>query len=340
MVLFDKGGHVLKSADFHKEKKEWLYQLKNATELADRADAVTALGKLKGDEDAAAALADALRNDKAWGIRANAADALGRLGGSTASKQLLEALNTAKEPWVRNRIVSALADFKDDPAIVTKLNAIAGEDSSYRARGAALQALGRLKAPGALATLDAAVAADSPDGFLRNAALRSMGPLGDDKAVPVLLLWSAPGKPIDSRNAAIASLARLQKDNKEITRQIASYLSEPHFPIRMASIFALGARGDASAVPALEALLKSDDLSIEMVPMIKGQIASLKAPAGEHRRSSGETPGGDEESTSSGAANDQSEGAVGKRLDHLEHLMQEMSDRLKTIETRLPPPKQ
>jgi aminopeptidase N len=340
MVLFDKGGHILKSADFHKERKEWLYQLKNATELADRADAVTALGKLKGDEDAVAALADTLRNDKAWGVRANAADALGRLGGSTASKQLLEALNTAKEPWVRNRIVSALADFKDDPAIVAKLSAIAGDDSSYRARAAALQALGRLKAPGALATLDAAAAADSPDGFLRNAALRSMGPLGDDKAVPLLLQWSAPGKPVDSRNAAIASLARLQRDNKEITSQIASYLSEPHFPIRMASIFALGARGDASAIPALEALLKSDDLSIEMVPTIKAQIASLKASGGERHRSRGETSGGDEESAPSGAANDQSEGAVAKRMDRLEHLMQEMSDRLKTIETRLPPPKQ
>jgi hypothetical protein len=167
-----------------------------------------------------------------------------------------------------------------------------------------------------------------------------MGPLGDDKAVPLLLQWSAPGKPIDSRNAAIASLARLQKDNKEITNQIASYLSEPHFPIRMASILALGARGDAGAVPALEALLKSDDLSIEMVPMIKGQIASLKAPVGERRRGRGETPGGDEEAASSGAATDQSEGAVAKRLDRLEHLMQEMSDRLQTIETRLPAPKQ
>jgi aminopeptidase N len=340
MVLFDKGGHILKSADFHKEKKEWLYELKNATELADRADAVTALGKLKGDEDAVAALADTLHNDKAWGVRANAADALGRVGGSTASKQLLEALNTAKEPWVRNRIVSALADFKDDPAIVPKLNAIAGDDSSYRARAAALQALGRLKAPGALATLDTAVAADSPDGFLRDAALRSMGPLGDDKAVPLLLQWSAAGKPIDSRNAAIASLARLQKDNKEITSQIASYLSDPHFPIRMASISALGARGDASAIPALEALLKSDDLSIEMLPMIKEQIAGLKTPAGERHRSRGETPGGDEESVPSGAANDQSEGPVAQRLNRLEHLMQEMSDRLKTIETRLPPPKQ
>jgi len=342
MVLFDKGGHVLKSAEFHKEKKEWLYQLKNATELADRADAITALGKLKGDDEVVAALGNALLNDKAWGIRANAADALGQLSGSAASKQLLEALNTAKEPWVRNRIVSALANFKDDPAIVARLNSIAGDDTSYRARAAAFQALGRLKAPGALATLDAAVAADSPDGFLRNAALRSMGPLGDDKAVPLLVQWSAPGKPIDSRNAALASLARLQKDNKDITIQIALYLSDPHFRIRMASIFALGARGDASAIPALEALLKSDDLSIEMAPMIKRQIASLKAPGSDKRRQRGEAAGDaeDSEASPSAAANDQGEGAVAKRLDRLEHLMQEMADQLKKIETRLPPSKQ
>jgi aminopeptidase N len=341
MVLFDKGGHILKSADFHKEKTEWLYQLKNAGELADRADAVAALGKLKGDDEVVAALSDALHNDKAWGIRANAADALGQLGGATASNQLLDALNTVKEPWVRNRVVSALANFKDDPAIVANLTSIAGDDSSYRARAAALQALGRLKATGALPTLEAAVAADSPDGFLRNAALRSMGALGDDKAVPRLLQWSAPGKPIDSRNAAISSMARLQKDNKEITQQIASYLSEPHFPIRMASIFALGARGDATAVPALEALLKSDDLSIEMAPMIKRQIATLKAPADEKRRQHGGASGGDEDSEASPfAANDQGEGAVAKRLDRLEHLMQEMAERLKTIETRLPAAKQ
>jgi len=338
LILFDKGGHILKSAEFHKEKKEWLYQLKHATELADRADAVTALGKLKGEDDVVAALGDALRSDKAWGIRANAADALGQLGGSAASKQLLDALSSVAEPWVRSHVVSALGNFKDNPAIVAKLNSIVVEDGSYRARAAAVQALGRLKAPGALATLDAAVAADSPDGFLRNAALRSMGPLEDDKAVPLLLQWSAPGKPIDSRTAAISSLAHLQKDNKEITRQLASYLSEPHFPVRFASIFALGTRGDTSAIPALEALLKSGDLSIEIAPMIKRQIARLKKPAGGKGAATGEEgEEGQGAAEASAAGNDQ--GAVAKRLDKLEHLMQEMNDRLKSIETRLPPPK-
>ena len=336
MVLFDKGGQILKSAEFHKEKKEWLYQLKNASEFADRADAAVALEKIKSDDEVVTALGAALRNDKFWGLRATAADALGRIGGAAASKQLLDALNSANEPWVRNHIVSALGNFKDDTAIATKLTAIAKDDNSYRARAAALQDLGRLKPTGALATLEAAVSSDSPDGYLRNAALRALGPLGDDKAVPLLEQWSAPGKPIDSRTAAIRSLASLEKSNQAITKQIAGYLSEPHFPVRMAAIFSLGGRGDASAVPALEALLKSSDLSIEMAPMIKEQIARLQKPGGTKAPANGD--GGE---SSAGAASEKAgdSAAVLDRLEKLQHLVQEMNDRLKSIETRLPPPK-
>jgi aminopeptidase N len=335
LVLFDKGGHLLKSAEFHKEKKEWLYQLKNAADLSDRADAVVALGKIKKDEEVVAALADALRNDKAWGVRATAADTLGELGGPNAAKPLLEAANSNDGPWVRSRVVAALGNIKDDAAVAAKLNSIAKDDSSYRARATALQGLGRLKAPNAFATLEAAVAADSPDSFLRNAALRAFSSLGDDKAVPLLFEWSAVGKRIESRTAAIYSLARLQKDNKEITKQIATYLTEARHPIRMASIYALGSRGDASAIPALEALLKTDDLSIVMAPMIKGQIARLKKPA---EGKPGAHPGGEEgEESAEGDASEKA--STDRRLEKLERLILEMSERLKSIESRLPPPK-
>src|SRR5258707_4767957 len=99
--------------------------------------------------------------------------------------------------------------------------------------------------------------------------------------------------------AAINSLARLQKDNKDITKQIAAYLTEPHFPVRMAAMYALGGRGDATAIPALEALLKSDDLSIEMAPMIKGQIARLKKAADGKSGSNPSSGDADEESAES-----------------------------------------
>ena len=331
MVIFDKGSQVLKSAEFKKENQEWFYQLKNAGELADRADAAVALGKLKGNDEAVAALGSALRNDKGRGVRIVAARELGEVGGPAAAKELLGSLSSTSEPELRASIVQALGSFKDNTEVATRLETVAKSDDSYRARAAALNAIGKLKPAGAYEILVAAVGSDSPDGFLRNAALRGLGSLEDDKAVPLLREWAMPGKEFDSREAAISSLARLKKDDKEITQQIASYLNEPHFPIRIAAIFALGTRGDATAIPALEALLNSNELSIEMAPMIKGQIKRLKNPS---------TPGG-QHAASSGEANEAAtaKSADDERLAHLEQLVQEMNDRLKTIEGRLPPAK-
>jgi HEAT repeat protein len=239
-------------------------------------------------------------------------------------------LNSVQEPWVRNQIVQALGSFKEDQAVIAKLESVAKEDSSYRARAAALQSLGRMKSPNAYATLTAMVNSDSPDGFLRNASLRGLGSLGDDRAVPLLEDWAKPGKDLDSRQAAINSLARLQKDNKEITNQIAGYLAEQHSQIRFSSVFALGARGDASAIPSLEALLKRDDLSIEMAPMIKQQIEALKKPApkGTPPMAMGED-GGD------GGEMGANQGTEDSKYAHLEQLIQEMNERLKAIEGKL-----
>ena len=330
MVLFDKGGHILKTTEFHKEKKEWLYQLKHASELADRADAVEALAKVKDDPEVDAALGETMRNDKAWGVRATAADASGDRKTPAAAKQLLEALNGAPEPWVRTHVVSALGNFKDDAEIGARLQAVAKEDKSFRARGAALQSLSKLKGPHALEDLKEAAASDSPDDFLRNAALRAMGSLGDDQAVPALQEWVAVGKPTRTREAAIYSLARLKKDDQQITQQIAGYLTEQHGRVRFSAIYALGQRGDASAIPALEKLLKSDELSIEMAPMIKQQIAKLK------KTSVKKSEKGEGNETGESEEGDQ---AVAKRLERLEKMLQEMSDRLKNMEERLPPKK-
>jgi len=327
MVLFDKGGQVLKSLDFRKEKKEWLYQLKNATELADRGEAAQALAKLKNDDAAIAALGVALNTDKAWGLRDIAADALGRIGNPAAGKQLLAGLDANTQPYVRNHIVSALANIKDDPKVVAKLLSISSEDTSYRSRADALQSLGKLKAGNAFPALTDAVKGDSPDDFLRNAALRSLGYLGDDRGVPLLREWSSPGKAIETREAAIASLGRLEKGNKEITAQIVSYLTETHYPIRYAAIRALGSRGDPAAIPALQSLLKRDDLSIEMAPTVKEEIARLQKE--ENSKKAGTTEVEEEKNDGD------NEQAVVQRLERMEHLIQEMNTRLKSIETHL-----
>jgi aminopeptidase N len=336
MVLFDKGGQVLKSAEFKKEKKEWLYQLKNGMELADRADAAVALAKMTKDDEAIAAVGDAMLHHSTLGLRTIAIEALGRADTPASTKLLLEALEQSESSaaedglLVRYRIVNALST-SHDPAVAAKLEAIAREDKSYRARASALEALGRLKTPAALTTLTAAVAGDSPDDFLRNAALRSLGPVGDDKAVPVLREWSAVGKSIPSRAAAISSLGQLDKNNPAITQLLITYLAETHFSIRIAAANALGFRGDPSAIPALAALLSGKDLSIEMVPIIKAQIARIQNKSG--AKSSNDAD--DSDDPADGAASKEAAETT-ERLERIERLTQEMNDRLKAIESRLP----
>src|SRR5215469_11757355 len=142
---------------------------------------------------------------------------------------------------------------------------------------AARQALALGKTPGAETTLEAALGTASPDDTLRRAALRAMGSLGDSKVVPALMEWSSPGKPSELRGIAIGSLARLDLKNHEITSRLISYLNEPSFDIKFATVFALGHRGDPLAIEPMEALLKSGQLSIGIPHAIEDLIAELKA---------------------------------------------------------------
>jgi HEAT repeat protein len=277
-VLFDKGDNILKSLEFKKDAAALIYQLKNAEMVTDRADAAVALGAMKDNADVVAALGNAAQHDPFWGVRAESLKALGKIGGSPAEKQILTAVNDPK-PWVRLVAAQELGGFTDDASLAPQLTELATSDNGYRVRAAALNALGEIKAPNAYDVLTAAVKLDSPDDTLRNGALEGLGSLADDRSVPLLLEWSATGKPFDTRGAAIAAVAGLDPKNKTITKTLISYLQEPYIDIKYATLFALTKRGDPDAIAPLEAMLKSGDLSLGAAPYIEMQIDALKAKA-------------------------------------------------------------
>jgi hypothetical protein len=136
-----------------------------------------------------------------------------------------------------------------------------------------------MKAPNAYDTLIAALQSDSPDDILRRAALGALGALGNDRAIPALLEWTALGKPFRDRRAAIASVARLDKKNKNITQMLIAYLHEPYFDVRQSAILAVLLRGDSGAIAPLEDLLKSGDLSIGERPHVEAALSALKKQA-------------------------------------------------------------
>lgn len=331
MVLFDKGDKILKSLDFQKTPEEWIRQLQTASDVPDRADAAYALGFIRNNDAVTNALGKAARQDKFWGMREEALRSLGRIHSSAARKQVLAALSN-EQPWVRQVAVEQMGRFPNDGNIAKRLKNIYKDDTAYYVRGAALQALAMDKAPGTADLLEKALATASPDDVLRRASLRAMGVLGGDAVVPTLLKWSAPGNPSRLRDAAIGSLGRVDLKNHDITARLISYLGENSFDTRFSCIFALGRRGDPTAIEPLEALLKSGELSISVPHSLEGLIAELKA-RNEPRK---ETPTADEKSGDAAAGAASNNQAVLDRLDHLEHQISEMNDTLRRIEASLP----
>jgi aminopeptidase N len=349
MVVFDKGDKVLKTLDFKRDAVTLIYQLKNGETVPDRAEAAVTLATpgIRDNSGVIPALGDAAQHDPFWGVRSESLRTLGKIGGAAAEKQVLGAVNDEK-PWVREVAVQQLGMFKDDASLGPKLTDIAANDKAFHVRAAALRSLGQIKAANAFDVLTAAVKSDSPDDTLREAGLQGLGGLGDDRAVPLLLEWSGPGKPLDSRGTAIGAVAGLDKKNKEITQALISYVKEPYFDVKFAALFALGRRGDPEAIAPLEEWLKSGDLPIGMTSFVKDQIAALKSQA------SGKPLGGEKgasapatapSSSGQAAAPQPSANAVGGQdttmdaLKKLQQQMTEMNARLAKIESQLATPK-
>jgi len=330
MVLFDKGGKILKSLDFQKTPEEFIRQLKTAADVPDRADAAVALGNIRDNDAVVNALGESARHDKFWGVRNEALRSLGRIDSSAARKYVLAALAN-EQPWVRQVAVEQMGHFPGDEETIKRLRAIFKDDKAFSVRGVALQSLAQDKAPGAAELLEKVLRASSPDDVLRKASLRAMGTLEDDSVVPSLVEWSAPGKPRSLRGIAIGALGRVDLKNHDITARLISYLGEASFDIRFACIFALGHRGDPAAIEPLEALLKSGTFSIGVPHSLEGLIEQLKAKGAPAKEASQPGTKAGESSASAGNSNQ----VVLDRLDHLDRQISDMNDRLRRIENSM-----
>jgi aminopeptidase N len=275
LVLFDPGDTFLDSVRFDKSAREWLYQLRHAATVPDRADAAAVLGELPAQDPVSSALAESARSDPFWGVRVEALDSLAKIGGAPAREAMVAALEDS-DPRVAATAATLLRIFPHDEKVAARLEVAVRGAKFYRTREAALISLGRIRSPNSFPVLLEALRTDSPDDGLRRAALIGFGQLSDSHAIPIVLDWAAPGRPLGVRAAAIRSLGVLDRGNPETTRRLLAYLDEPIAPIRRAALSALEQRSDASAIAPLEAVLSRGDLSDRLEASVRRVVAHLR----------------------------------------------------------------
>ncbi len=260
-VSFDPTHDILKTLK-HKRSREALeLVLKKAPEAIARGGAARELGK-EGSPQATAALREAILTDAFWGVRADAAAALGEIRTAQAKAALLEGLKV-EHPKARRAVVRALGAFRNDTEAADALARLLEKgDASYFVEAEAALALGKTRDARAFEHLSAALSRDSYLEAIRAHAFSGMAELRDERAIGVAREWSAYGKPPRARVAAIGTLGRCaelgEARRAEILDLLAPLVDDREFMVRLRVPGAFEDIGDARAIAPLGRLREHD----------------------------------------------------------------------------------
>ncbi|HEX8843706.1 MAG TPA: M1 family aminopeptidase [Pyrinomonadaceae bacterium] len=265
LVSFDYGGALIKELKFDKTTDALVYQLTRDEDVAGR---LWALGQLSERLNAkttveaekhkiSAALGAALTNEKFWGMRVDAATALGGLH-DTASRAALLAATKDRDARVRTSAVLSLARSKDSGLASVYRPLL--EDRSYATINAAALSLGETKDPSAYDALVRLIDVTSWRDQIRASGLAGLARLEDKRALELGIRYAGKGHQPQVRAAAITLLAAVGKDDPRvfpIVSQAFLYATSTfNFSIGSAAGEALVKIGDPRGIEVLEQAVK------------------------------------------------------------------------------------
>ena len=206
-IRWDKGNWILDITDFPRSTSMMRYQLVHDEDALGRIEAVDVLGQRPTDQYALTALIGATRNDRFWGVRARAVDAIGMWGSdSTHSsapqiRPVTDALVTAtRDPDARVREEAATAlgrlPLRGTAArdVGIRLREIARSDLNLIVRGAALGSDIRLEKNAAIPLAKQLMTADVWQNVIRSPAINALKAVGTPEALALVQQYAPSGQ--------------------------------------------------------------------------------------------------------------------------------------------------
>ncbi|MBI5463813.1 MAG: M1 family metallopeptidase [Ignavibacteriales bacterium] len=255
LVIFDKGNWLLKELKWEKPAEEWRYQAASAKNPIDR---IRALQALAPSLENASVIADRLLHDPFWGVRREAAARSGSLAAVSDTMKpalraaLLQASHADTKPSVRDAAVSALRFFKGKDVAESLHRSL--EDSSYNVMSSALRSLVRVDSANAAAILRAYLDYPSRLNGVSNTALSSLASLDSSFALSVAVQRTAYGQINSTRYTSLGIIRRYGRGNALAIQTLVHLLTDKNDAVKTNAAQILGDIGDASVIPALEAV--------------------------------------------------------------------------------------
>ena len=281
LCRFDPYGGILKELDFDKSVGELRLQLRDDDDIGGRQFAAAQLGK-KGGAEAVAALETAVMGDKFWACQAAAAKALGEIRTTPARDALLQCL-TVRHLKAKRAVVAALGEFRGDTTVFDALVPIARRDRSWFVEAEACRSIGKLRLEDSFEILKRNIDRASFRQVVRVGCIDGLVELRREAGLELLSRVAKYGEPFQARTPAVGALARLglffPARKKLLGEEIASYLEDPDFRVRIGATNSLKTLKDDSQVAALDRMA-ARELDGRGVRMARENAIALRKGAG------------------------------------------------------------
>jgi aminopeptidase N len=318
-IRIDPEFSLLAEIKERKSRDWWEHQL-SAPTIAERVRAIEHFADGKSSQNRellAGLLAD---EDQFYGVKIEAARALGRSGGESSRDALIAALS-GSAPRVRAAAARALGEFREDEQAEAALQAVLERDEpAYSVVAESVRALGKIARDPSADLFVPLLERDSHREQIRIAALGGLSRVNDPSAFETLLAWTTRGHPPDVRREAITSVAgwvvrqeSTPRQQEQVVEQLAEYLVNEGPRTRRAAATALGSLGafGREAVGRLDAVARHD---------VDQRARDAARSAAEKIRSSEPTPAGLQRLRS--------------ELDRLKERNEQLEDRLERLEAK------
>jgi aminopeptidase N len=266
LVEIDPGQTLLGEIKETKGRELWAAELLHGAGVAARLRAVAHFSTSKAEEDRDL-LADALAEEKYWGVQSVIASALAAVGGDKARDALLQGAKHAN-PRVRRACLENLAKLPENADVAAAaLDVLRKDEPSYGVCGAAMLAYAKHGGKDAVAVLTPWLSRPSHNDLLRSAALRAMAETHDLAMLDSLVNYAKPGNAQATRMAALRGLVQLAskaRPSEAQTKQIVG-------------VFTSALDGDAQRIGRHD--VQSAMMMLFAVREATGPLASAVLPA-------------------------------------------------------------
>jgi aminopeptidase N len=249
MVTLDPEYQIpVKKVEWVKPAAMWVHQLMNDPNPIGRIDASVAVGA-RGTEKAVLALDSAFRKEKFWGVQAEIARALGKIGTDVALQALLR-LTSTRHPKARRAVVEALGEFRDGRTLL-KLSSMLS-DPSIHVRAEAVRSAARSGHHGASKLILRAWKMKSWNDTIRAACVDGTATLSGE--LESILPYTKSNQPLQVRLAAIRQIPRVAKGRPEAAQLLLELSKDPSEFVSYVALAVISRLSDGSIVPELQKL--------------------------------------------------------------------------------------